>query len=449
MNLVSFSIKSKGTRTFMRRLWTVFARFGVSEARTRRALYTVLQSLQRYHAAPTFFIPAIVLRRHSSLIAGVVSAGAEIGIHGYVHNDYRTLSAREQHEQTQQAISVFSHAAIPQQGFRNPYLGWTHDSVRVFAALGFRYDSNEAIVHDVLDLRRFPAALQASYEKSLTLFQALPCDAYTLRPHYEGTLIRIPTCLPDDEMLFDRLRLTDTEAIGRIWCEVMQRVYERGGIYTLNLHPERAVQCRSALDALLAYAHTRPLPVWLARLQDVASWWQERTQFTLNVTAQSSDCWLLEATCSPQATVLVRHARVVDQPATPWFGPDARLLSRSAVVEARCCPCIALSPDTHHTVANFLREQGYPTIRNLQREASQYALFLDMPEGFGASRGEQLQRRRALLHQVEHLEAPLISFGGWPNGSRAALSITGDIDSVTVQDFFLRILEVQQHAQPG
>jgi hypothetical protein len=45
---------------------------------------------------------------------------------------------------------------------------------------------------------------------------------------------------------------------------------------------------------------------------------------------------------------------------------------------------------------------------------------------------------------IEELAAPFLYFGCWPNGSRAALAISGDIDSVTVQDFFLRILEVRQ-----
>jgi len=61
MNLVAFSIKTKGARNFIRRLWTVFTRFGFSESRTRHALYAVVNSLRQYSASPTFFIPAVVL----------------------------------------------------------------------------------------------------------------------------------------------------------------------------------------------------------------------------------------------------------------------------------------------------------------------------------------------------------------------------------------------------
>ncbi|MFL5705802.1 MAG: polysaccharide deacetylase family protein, partial [Ktedonobacteraceae bacterium] len=289
MNLVYFSIKTKGSHNFARRLWTVFTRFGISEKRARRALHTVIDTLHKYDGTPTFFIPAVVLRRHTRLIAEIANYGAEIGIHGYVHNDYRSLSEKEQFKQTKQAASVFQSTQTPYHGFRNPYLGWTDESLRVFEALGFAYDSNEAILHDVIELERFSPLLRSGFEKSLVLFQAIACNAYALRPHFEGSLLRIPTSIPDDEMLFDRLRLTDPAKVGRIWSRIMERVYDFGGIYTLNLHPERAVPCRQALDTLLTYARNRPLPVWIACLTDVAQWWKERSQFRLHITASAHD----------------------------------------------------------------------------------------------------------------------------------------------------------------
>jgi Polysaccharide deacetylase len=107
MNLIAFSMKTKGIHNFARRLWTVFVRFGFSETQVRRALYAIIATLQQYEAVPTFFIPAVVLRRHPRLIAEIVRDGTEIGVHGYVHNDYRFLSKSQQFEQTRQAISIF------------------------------------------------------------------------------------------------------------------------------------------------------------------------------------------------------------------------------------------------------------------------------------------------------------------------------------------------------
>ncbi len=72
-------------------------------------------------------------------------------------------------------------------------------------------------------------------------------------------------------------------------------------------------------------------------------------------------------------------------------------------------------------------------------------MYLDKPEGLGETREGQAACKSSLIQQIEDLEAPLLYFGCWPAGNRAALAISGDIDSMTVQDFFLRILEVFHH----
>lgn len=444
MNLVVYSIKTKGAHNFARRLGTVFTRFGFSETPTRRTLRALIDTLQRYHAAPTFFIPAVVLRRHPELIAELVRLGAEIGVHGYVHNDYRSLNKQEQHEQTRRAITIFQRTHIPYQGFRNPYLGWTEESLQVFSVLGFAYESNEAVIHDVIDVENLSTLIRSGYEKSLALFQAIPCNTYTLRPHFEGSLLRIPTSIPDDEMLFDRLRVTDPEEVGHIWSQVMQRVYDLGGLYTLNLHPERGILCKKALEILLSFADSRPHPVWIARLGDIAQWWKERSQFRLHIIPLEANHWQVEADCTARALLLARHISVEDQTITPWTDKEVSISSRSFTVTATKCPCIALSPQTPQQIEDFLLEQGYPTTRATEEEAQEFALYLDMAEGLGKTRQEQMRLRSQLVEQIEHLEAPLLHFGCWPDRNRAALAISGDIDSVTVQDFFLRIIEVYQ-----
>lgn len=447
MNLVMYSIKTKGTHNFTRRLRTVFTRFGFSEAQTRHALHTIIETLRYYGAAPTFFIPAVVLRRHPLLLSEIAKSGAEVGVHGYVHNDYRTLNKDSQYAQTSQAIAVFEQTHIPYQGFRNPYLGWTEESLQVFSDLGFAYESNEAVLHEVIDVDQLPLLIRDGYMKSLALFQAIPCSTYALRPHFEGLLLRIPTCIPDDEMLFDRLRITKAEEVGAIWSAIMRHVYELEGLYTLNLHPERGILCKQALDILLTYAYSRPQPVWMTRLGEIALWWKERSQFTLTITPQSEQRWHVETSCTPRARILARHMTVEDAPTIPWSAMENRdmvITATSFTVQATTCPCIALSPATPPSVADFLHEQGYPAVGCLQSEAHLYTLFLDEPEGLGKTRQEQLQRRSTLVETIEQLEKPLIRFGNWPDGNRAALAISGDIDSVTVQDFFLRIIEVSR-----
>jgi peptidoglycan/xylan/chitin deacetylase (PgdA/CDA1 family) len=447
MDLVAFSIKTKGLHNFIRRLWTVFSRFGFSERRIRKALYAIIDTSHQYSTAPTFFIPAVVLHRHPTLIAKIVQRGTELGIHGYVHNDYRFLNEEEQYKQTQQAISLFQQLQIPFHGFRNPYLGWTEESLRVFTALKFAYESNEAVLHDVIDIDGLSPLLRSGYEKSLKLFQAMPCTASSLRPHFEGPLLRIPTSIPDDEMLFDRLRITDTRKVGKIWSQVMQRVYDLGGLYALNLHPERGVLCQQALDILLSYAHTTLQSVWLARLQDIAQWWKVRSQFAISITPLMDQQWRVEATCTPEARLLARHVTFEDAdmkiPCGSSFKDKVRIEDHQFTIRASQAPCLALSPQTPQSVEDFLHEQGYPFVRSQPEDADRYALYLDLADGLGTTRKELVQRRSELVQRIECLDAPFIQFACWPNDYQAALTISGDIDSITIQDFFLRILEVR------
>ncbi len=444
MNLVAFSIRTKGAHNFARRLRTVFTRFGFSDSVTRRALFALLLALQPYQTAPTFFIPAVVLNRHPRLIAELARRGAEIGIHGHVHNDYRTLSATQQYAQTQQAIEIFNRTSINYAGFRNPYLGWNEESLEVFRQLGFGYESNEAVLHDVVPLADFSPLLQSGFAKSLALFQAIPCTAYTLRPHFEGDLLRIPTSIPDDEMLFDRLRITDPREVGRIWSQVMHHVYAQEGIYTLNIHPERGLLCKPALEGLLACASTQALPVWITRLHEVASWWRERRAFRLHVTRLDQQRWQVNATCTPRATILGRHLSVEGQAVSPWSAREQRIETRECIVQARQLPCLALSLRTPAEVAEFLHEQGYGVVAAVAEETrADYTCYLDLPTGLGRERAEQIQLRGELVQKIESLATPLLRFGHWPSGQHAALAISGDIDSVTIQDFFLRILEVK------
>ncbi|HEU5346130.1 MAG TPA: polysaccharide deacetylase family protein [Ktedonobacterales bacterium] len=444
MNLVSYSIKTKGVLAFSRRLVTVFTRFGVSEERTRRSLDSMIEAVRAYDSAPTFFIPASVLGRSSGLIRRVQRSGAEIGVHGYVHNDYRGLSKDAQARQTRDAIAVFDREKIQFAGFRNPYLGWDEVSIEVFRSCGFSYDSNEAVFHDVVAVNGLASALADSLSRSLKLFQAIPYTEYNLRPHTEDGLVRIPLSIPDDEMLFDRLQITDTDRLGELWRSIMRRVYDAGGIYVLNLHPERGVLARGALDALLRKAREFALPVWVARLCEVQEWWRERAETTAQVTSAGDGHWRVEVIGSPRATLLTRNLTIEGSETTPWPGGDCRVMSRSCVVAAAAFPGVALSERTTPDVERMLREQGYPILRVASEAQAAGSVFVDRPEGLGGDRAERQHTASALVKVIEQGAAPLARIGIWPEGRRAALSITGDIDSVTIQDFFLRILEVRR-----
>ncbi|HEU5349381.1 MAG TPA: hypothetical protein VFU63_12295, partial [Ktedonobacterales bacterium] len=197
-------------------------------------------------------------------------------------------------------------------------------------------------------------------------------------------------------------------------------------------------------NRLLSFSQQQELPVWVTSLRDIEQWWRERRQFSFSLEPSAEATWRVEATCAPRAVVLARHLTVDGAATSPWFGTESSVESRQFSVHCATCPCIALSPQTSSEVEDFLREQGYPVQRAGTATAPGYSLYLDMPNGLGQTRAEQIAQRSALVAEIEACEKPLLRFGIWPNRARAALSITGDIDSITIQDFFLRIVEARQ-----
>src|SRR5439155_18253815 len=164
----------------------------------------------------------------------------------------------------------------------------------------------------------------------------------------------------------------------------------------------------------------------------------------LSIIPQAPGRWQVEAICTPRATLLARHLTVEDQPTTPWIDADVLVHAHSFSISTGKCPCIGVSSRTPEEVVSFLCEQGYPAQRCSQQESENYALYVDLLEGLGIEHEAQVQKKSALVQQVETLAMPFLHFGCWPDGSRAALAISGDIDSVTIQDFFLRVFEVRQ-----
>ena len=52
-------------------------------------------------------------------------------------------------------------------------------------------------------------------------------------------MVSIPYCLPDDESLIERFKLTNKIEMTKIWLKLLEKIYEEGGLFTLGIHPER------------------------------------------------------------------------------------------------------------------------------------------------------------------------------------------------------------------
>lgn len=432
VNLFLHSVRSKGGRAFVRRLGSIVSRFGVTTTKTDEHLRAYLETLRGFGCAATFPITAVVLQRHPHLIRRLADEGVEFAVHGYVHTDHALLSEPEQRAQMQRALEVFHACGVPAEGFRGPYLRYNAATVAAARSLGFQYVSNETICYDVLDRTVVPPGRWGEYQRALTLYSALPASRALARPRMRGDLVEIPVSMPDDEILLDRLGFDVGKQVGQIWESLVNTTYAAGDLLTLQLHPERGGACREALAVALATARQKPRPVWMAQLREIAAWWRRRAAFTLNVEPAGPSRWRIVGPADPDAVVLLKG--LTASGAQPIDREYAAVAGREIVVDSPRPPVIGVPPAAG-PLREFLVEEGYQVCT--VEDSRNCALFVNRPGPLG------LAEQATTLREIEAASAPLARLARWPRGAQSALAITGDIDALTLGDFFRRAWEVR------
>lgn len=423
MNPISVAIKGKGSLNFLRRGVSIARRYGVTADKMKQALAQLAAILRRFGCDATLPITAVALQRTPHVVRKYQAQGIEFAIHGYRHLDHSQLSGEEQLAHLKLATQAFARAGIQAYGFRSPYLRWIPDTLVALRQQGLTYDSSQGLSWDVLDGRETPA-----YRHVLDFYGALPTSDYPSLPSLEGSLIRIPYSLPDDEALVHRLSLETTDQMNALWLAILHRSYELGELFTLGLHPERIPVCQGPLTAVLSEARQLDPPVWIARLDEIAAWWQARADATVKVTDTADNELYLTVTGPPGTTVFARGLEV-DVPTTPWVNGYRRVETTTFSLHVPSRPFIGLSPGSSPQLATFLRQQGY--IVEISKNPH-YSYYFDQAD-FVA------EQKRLLLAQIEGTDRPLVRLGRWPNGACSALAITGDIDALTLWDYGLRL----------
>jgi hypothetical protein len=243
-------------------------------------------------------------------------------------------------------------------------------------------------------------------------------------------LVQIPYSVPDDEALVERLGLPNAQVMTEIWSDILAHAYALGELFTVGLHPERTVLCSEALYNMLQRAVALSPRVWIARLDDVATWWRARAAATFRVKEKAGGLFDIEINAPAEATVLARGVEIRAS-IQPWTDGYDQVASHSFAFGADKRPLIAVSPDCAPALRAFLQEQGY--LVETSAEAKHYSFYLDQ-------RYFSPEDERALLTQLEADKRPLLRIARWPNAARSALCITGDIDAFTLWDYGLRAL---------
>lgn len=189
----------------------------------------------------------------ATVVEALRREGCEVGVHGLRHDGRDLASARV----LRKRLPAMREAADRwgAVGFRSPA---TQRAWDLMPAMGFAYDS--------------------SYTDT-DPYEPQPGGCCTWLPFFNGGLVELPITLPQDHTLFSILGHQD----GSLWVDKARTLRGRGGMVLVLSHPDYAHG--PALDAweqLLEEFRGDPT-MWQPLPRDVAAWWRERADSTVEL----------------------------------------------------------------------------------------------------------------------------------------------------------------------
>lgn len=428
MNYFTQLIHSKGLGQLAHRGLTISRRYGVTPERMMRAFDRLIGVLEQHGCRATFPVTAVTLARHPAYFQWLQERGMELAIHGWTHVNLERYSLKQQREHISRAIDTFARYGILATGFRSPYLRLDSTIREAVEATGLRYVSNQPILWaTTIEFSQSQEIVQA-YQRAINFYTPWSAAEHASLPSVRGRIVEIPVSLPDDEMLIERLG-ANSDQVARVWTEALHQTYAKGELLTLQLHPERAEVCLPALSCVLAAAQAYDPPVWIARLDEIADWWQQRLALHVAAILEDHDQYTVVIQGPAEASVLVRSAQVIGE-SRAWGDGYQLVKSHRFSVQCSTRPVIGISRRTSQFLINFLEQQGY--LVEISDERTGYSIYLDRPDFAG-------EDTRSLIREIEATGSSLIRVNHWPGGARSALAITGDVDALTLWDYGLRL----------
>ncbi len=423
-NPLSIATQGKNFFPMLARGRTIASRYGLTPLRMTNALKALMEPLSQYACSATIPVTASALAANPAAKKQSFQ-GVELAVHGLHHLDYSLLSLEQQLKHLHEARAIFQRMEIPVTGFRCPYLRWNEDTLTALKETGFTYDSSQALAWDVVG-----GLSTGAYLRVLDFYGAQSANTFPALPSWSDGLIRIPYSLPDDESLIDRLHITNAALMADIWLAMLDRAYESGELFTLGLHPERALACQGALQAVLLKARSLGQEVWVARLDEIAAWYGNLGHASFELENDGGGLYYIRIYAPERATVLARSPEIIAE-TQPWKKDFQIVLSNQFFLKCDKRPVLGLAPGSPSSLVRFLRCEGY--LVELSTDPGAYTVYLDR-NSFDP------KDERSLLAELEQSNRPLVRLSRWPDAARCALAITGDVDAFTIWDYAKRVL---------
>jgi len=418
--------RKRGVRFVLQRGSILLDRYGFGSTKACARVENAVETLAEYDCTPTLFVPAVVVRRHTSFIRSLQQKGCEIGVHGYNHVDLQAYPPADSAGQLLQAVEVFKAREVELHGFRCPYLSSSDALMSALPNDVFEYSSNTAVEWPYKRTSEETRSLM--FDTITKFYNPVSADVILCLPWEVNGMVELPCCVPDDLQLHDGLGY-DLEQIAQVWLDTLHQTYRRGEMFNLMFHPEMASFCEEPFTAVLKEARHFQPQIWVTRLCEIAAWQREFSNFSVDIDVRK-DGYDLRFNCTPRATLLYRGF-VPSGESSPWDGMYRRTQVQSVRVDGPRLPFIGLPADAPEWVTASLKRVGY--ILETGESGLVCSLYLDK------LCLSQFTQPVELISYIESLRVPLLRFWPWPDGKRSVLTISGDLDALSLMDYATRL----------
>ena len=434
IDFITHILETKGFVHSIERSAQVFYRYSFGRKRFSEMMNSLEHSLGTGDIRVTFCITASLLDSHLPFLEMFKGLGHEFAAHGFFHTNMKKKSLDEQHKILSMSYSAFEKLKMQVYGFRCPYLSYNENTLTALKESPFMWTSNRVVFWDGFNAA--DARTKEHIRKLGLLYSTTSSEMCISVPARIGRLIDIPITAPDDEMLLERCRIKDKDEIARIWKGIFSRIYSRGELFHLLFHPERFRQIEEPLRETLREARRQPSQVWFPTLNELTVWWERRAGARWEVQEKNGDL-AIRFTGPQEATLLMKSSS--------GGGKDGHICGLYGAAPTRHSGqwriietddgwkhVVELSRRCSPEVESFLKEEGFITARVDYPHRN--ALYIDGFENFSD------REKRMLLEVVDNSNFPLLRLWRWPHGAQSAFSISSDVDSIDLPDFFRRFI---------
>jgi peptidoglycan/xylan/chitin deacetylase (PgdA/CDA1 family) len=419
MNYIRHLISSKGLGNLLSRAFMIYRRFGLTSAKSKKAIEQIFEITNKYKCTPSFFVTAELLEHHLDLFARISENGTHVGLHGCHHIDYVGMSEAEQRNDITKGLNKFREHNMQVSGFRAPFLRFNEETAKAVVDSGIDWVSHCTMLYDriahlkVLERHDNAKHLVGNFYSSRSHAKEVSL------PRWGTHCLEIPVSLPDDELLVDRLGICDPHEFTRIWSDMLNSTREEGELLNLLFHPERISVIAQPLEAILEQA-TGHGDVWVASLDEIRKWWQQRSGFSLEIAENGDDIFKVTVNCNHWDSLALQHPGGKLEFLTPDTNSEVNIRSNLK-------PVIAVSPGSSEEDLVCLISEGF--VVDPTADPSSCAFVFDC---------RCKENNRRLLDSLKQARGPLLRFWRWPDRFKSALAITADIDAITIWDFVRR-----------